>query len=135
LDTDIDTTLKQNQGLEDMKDKVSRSIEFAGSTISENRNPVQTAVKNGIMTQQMKEKDTVQGGNFKSQQSEGTIKNDEFPVITEWEHDADGSLTDIINNSKLFNEGDSIFTSPITEGVAKKGSIVMTESGSKYRLM
>jgi len=59
---------------------------------------------------------------------------DGIPVINNWEREADGSITGQISNSPNFRNGETITTSP-ARGVAKAGRVVVTGSGSKYRLM
>jgi len=58
---------------------------------------------------------------------------DGIPIISNWEREADGSITGKISNSPNFRNGEVITTSP-ARGVAKSGKVVVTGSGSKYRL-
>ena len=61
------------------------------------------------------------------------VKNDGIPVLSNWKQDKDGTITGNITNSKMFRAGQKITTSPVKRG-AKKGTVVTTQSGSKYRL-
>jgi len=59
---------------------------------------------------------------------------DGIPIISNWERESDGSITGQISNSPNFRNGETITTSP-ARGVARSGKVVVTGSGSKYRLM
>jgi len=61
--------------------------------------------------------------------------NDGIPVLTDWEINTNGSITGKIVNSESYKDGKKIETSAISKGVIRKGNIVTTRSGSKYRLM
>jgi hypothetical protein len=56
-----------------------------------------------------------------------------MPSLSRWRQNADGSITGIISNSKSFQKGTKITTSPVKKG-ATPGSIVKTGSGSQYYL-
>jgi hypothetical protein len=53
------------------------------------------------------------------------------PTITKWRKNRDGSVSGIISGSKLFKDGDSITTSPITVKDPSGGSVVTSISGSR----
>jgi len=57
------------------------------------------------------------------------INLDDIPVISNWEHQQDGSITGNISNSPNYEDGTIITTAIVT------GRIVVTESGHKYRLI
>ena len=59
--------------------------------------------------------------------------NDGIPILSNWKQESDGSITGNISNSKMFSTGQKITTSPVKKGV-RKGTVVTTRSGSKYRL-
>lgn len=56
-----------------------------------------------------------------------------IPIISKWKQARDGSITGVISGSEKFNDGDPVTTSPI-RGSAVGGTVVTTESGSKYIL-
>lgn len=58
---------------------------------------------------------------------------DDIPIISKFRQNADGSITGSVRNSKSFRSGTEITTSAVARG-AKAGSVVITSSGSKYRL-
>jgi hypothetical protein len=66
--------------------------------------------------------------------SSATPQNDGIPVLSNWRQESDGSITGNISNSKVFRQGQKITTSPVKKG-AKAGTVVTTNSGSKYRLV
>lgn len=59
--------------------------------------------------------------------------NDGIPVLSSWVREEDGSVTGSITNSPDYRPGQTITTSPI-RGVVGAGRVVVTSSGSKYRL-
>jgi len=59
---------------------------------------------------------------------------DNIPVLKNWTQNSDRSISGAVSNAKNFRNNERITTSPI-RGAAKKGSVVSTASGSKYRLM
>jgi len=56
------------------------------------------------------------------------------PTINRWKKLRDGSVTGLISNSPVFEDGERITTSPIDKGDFEKGQVVVTASGSKYFL-
>jgi len=60
--------------------------------------------------------------------------SDDIPILKNWKRESDGSITGNVSNSKKFRNGSEITTSPV-KGIIKSGSVVVTSSGSKYRLM
>ena len=54
-------------------------------------------------------------------------------TISNFRQNRDGSITGIVKNAKGFKDGTNITTSPVKKG-AKKGEVVTTSSGSKYKL-
>lgn len=56
------------------------------------------------------------------------------PKIVNWRRNKDRSVTGFIKGSKSFNEGEKVTTSPIADGVIRRGELVITISGSKYLL-
>jgi len=56
------------------------------------------------------------------------------PTLTKWKQNRDGSVTGSITGSEAFEKGMKITTSPIANGEFKAGSVVQTESGSRYFL-
>lgn len=56
------------------------------------------------------------------------------PVLSKWKKNLDGSVSGIITGSKTFNDGEAITTSPL-KGDASPGSVVTTQSGSRYVLL
>lgn len=61
------------------------------------------------------------------------LKNDGIPILTNWKQKADGCIVGNVSDSKMFRNGEKITTSPVKKG-AKAGTVVVTKSGSKYRL-
>jgi len=55
------------------------------------------------------------------------------PTMSRWRQNRDGSISGVISGSKSYRAGESITTSPIN-GKAADGTIVQTDSGSKYYL-
>lgn len=55
------------------------------------------------------------------------------PTLFNWRMNRDGSITGYISGSKLYSNGESVTTSPITTDAAY-GALVETASGSKYYL-
>jgi hypothetical protein len=55
------------------------------------------------------------------------------PTLSKWRKNLDGSVSGIITGSKAFNDGEAITTSPL-KGDATPGSVIMTQSGSRYVL-
>jgi hypothetical protein len=62
-----------------------------------------------------------------------TKAQDTIPVLSRWKQNSDGTVTGSVSNSVDFESGTLITTSPIKKG-AKKGEVVTTLGGSKYRL-
>jgi len=56
-----------------------------------------------------------------------------IPILSRWKQNPDGSITGLVSNSKNFERGTKITTSPVPKG-AKPGSVVTTGSGSQYLL-
>lgn len=56
------------------------------------------------------------------------------PILSKWKKNLDGSVSGIITGSKTFNDGEAITTSPL-KGDASPGSVVTTQSGSRYVLL
>mmetsp|Transcript_14130 Transcript_14130/g.33995 ORF Transcript_14130/g.33995 Transcript_14130/m.33995 type:complete len:981 (-) Transcript_14130:865-3807(-) len=56
------------------------------------------------------------------------------PTIANWRRNKDRSITGFIKGSKNFSEGEKVTTSPIANGVIRRGELVTTGSGSKYFL-
>lgn len=54
------------------------------------------------------------------------------PTMTKWKQNRDGSVTGLISGSSAFTNGESITTSPITTKEPSAGSVVTTDSGSRY---
>ena len=54
------------------------------------------------------------------------------PTMTKWKQNRDGSITGLISGSSAFTNGESITTSPITIKDPSAGSVVTTDSGSRY---
>lgn len=61
-------------------------------------------------------------------------KKAEPPTLKRWRQNRDGTITGFIYDSKSFEDGTRITTSPIPRG-AKKGTLVKTGGGSEYNLM
>merc|ERR1712238_244173 len=59
---------------------------------------------------------------------------DNIPVLKKWKQASNGEITGEVSNSKNFRKGEVITTSPVRQK-GKKGAVVTTGSGSKYRLM
>jgi hypothetical protein len=57
----------------------------------------------------------------------------QVPEVRRWRQNLDGSITGLIYNSKSFEDGTKVTTSPVPRG-AKKGTTVTTTGGSKYLL-
>lgn len=57
----------------------------------------------------------------------------QVPEVRRWRQNLDGSITGLIYNSKSFEDGTKVTTSPVPRG-AKKGTTVTTTGGSKYFL-
>ncbi len=65
----------------------------------------------------------------------GSWFNEEaVPSLVEWIQNEDGTITGFVNNKEGFEDGTQITTSPVPKG-ARKGMIIQTKGGSKYRLM
>ena len=60
-------------------------------------------------------------------------KQAEPPTLKKWRQNRDGTITGLIYDSKSFNDGTRITTSPVARG-AKKGTVVKTGGGSQYSL-
>lgn len=56
------------------------------------------------------------------------------PTVSKWRKNRDGSITGFITGSATFDENEKITTSAIVKGDFSKGSVVQTQSGSKYFL-
>lgn len=56
------------------------------------------------------------------------------PTIVNWRRNGDRSITGFIKGSKQFDDGEKVTTSPIENGVIRRGELVVTGSGSKYFL-
>uniref|UniRef100_A0A7R9WTP3 Uncharacterized protein n=1 Tax=Craspedostauros australis TaxID=1486917 RepID=A0A7R9WTP3_9STRA len=54
--------------------------------------------------------------------------------LSRWKQNRDGSITGIIRNKAGFENGTKITTSPVKSG-AKKGMVIKTAAGSRYKLM
>ena len=52
----------------------------------------------------------------------------------EWVQNEDDTITGFVNNKEGFEDGTQITTSPVQKG-ARKGMIIQTMGGSKYKLM
>jgi len=63
----------------------------------------------------------------------GGSKAENIPTISKFRQNRDGSITGIVKNAKGFKDGTSITTSPVKRG-AKAGQVVITTSGSKYKI-
>jgi len=72
--------------------------------------------------------------NNKPESKPKQLVQDSIPVLSKWIQNSDGSLTGLVNNSKDFRAGTKITTSPVRKG-AKAGSVVITGSGSQYKLI
>ena len=57
------------------------------------------------------------------------------PTLEKWRRNRNGSVTGFIRNSKLYEDGERVTTSPIVKGSFKSGEVVETGTGSKYYLM
>jgi len=59
-----------------------------------------------------------------------------IPLIDEWKVNRNGSVSGYVQNHPTIPDGDSITTSPVTQGAnaIKDNVIVSTKSGSKYKL-
>jgi len=63
-----------------------------------------------------------------------TAPKDDIPTLKNWKQDPKtGELVGIVSNSKQYKNGQKITTSRVRN--TKKGSVVKTSSGSRYRLM
>jgi len=60
-------------------------------------------------------------------------KQAEPPTLAKWRQNRDGTITGLIYDSKSFEDGTRITTSPVPRG-AKKGTLVKTDGGSTYSL-
>jgi hypothetical protein len=56
-----------------------------------------------------------------------------LPSLVEWTQNEDGTITGFVNNKEGFEDGTQITTSPVERG-ARKGMVIQTEGGSKYKL-
>jgi hypothetical protein len=56
------------------------------------------------------------------------------PTIVNWRRNNDRSVTGFIKGSKSFSDGEKVTTSPIANGVIRRGELVISGSGSKYFL-
>jgi len=57
-----------------------------------------------------------------------------LPSLVEWVQNEDGTITGFVNNKEGFDDGTQITTSPVEMG-ARKGMIIETKGGSKYKLL
>ena len=64
----------------------------------------------------------------------GWFNEEAVPSLVEWIQNEDGTITGFVNNKEGFEDGTQITTSPVPKG-ARKGMIIQTKGGSKYKLM
>ncbi len=64
----------------------------------------------------------------------GWFNEEVVPSLVEWTQNEDGTITGFVNNKEGFEDGTQITTSPVPKG-ARKGMIIQTKGGSKYKLM
>jgi len=79
-------------------------------------------------------KETVQSTTNAKTKQVSTAAPKGVPTINRWKKLRDGSVTGLISNSPVFEDGERITTSPIDKGDFEKGQVVVTASGSKYFL-
>lgn len=63
----------------------------------------------------------------------GNAEQEGVPTLYDWVQDVNGSLTGKVRGSKMFVDGTTVSTSPVSTG-ATGGTIVTTSSGSQYYL-
>ena len=64
----------------------------------------------------------------------GSLFSEEtLPTLVEWVQNEDDTITGFVNNKDGFEDGTQITTSPVQKG-ARKGMIIQTRGGSKYKL-
>ena len=73
------------------------------------------------------------GNNFFGAKPKAAPAAGNIPVVSRFRQNQNGSITGIVTNSKNFRNGTEITTSPVKRG-AKVGDVVVTSSGSKYKL-
>mmetsp|Transcript_5877 Transcript_5877/g.14635 ORF Transcript_5877/g.14635 Transcript_5877/m.14635 type:complete len:1341 (+) Transcript_5877:3-4025(+) len=56
------------------------------------------------------------------------------PTLVEWIQNEDGTITGFVNNKDGFEDGTQVTTSPVKMG-ARKGMVIETKGGSKYKLL
>eukprot|EP00536_Pseudo-nitzschia_multiseries_P003785 jgi/Psemu1/323183/estExt_fgenesh1_pg.C_590038 len=56
-----------------------------------------------------------------------------IPALSQWRQNRDGSITGYVSNSQTYRTGTKITTSPVSQD-ARGGTVVETDSGSRYRL-
>lgn len=61
-------------------------------------------------------------------------RQQQVPEMKKWKQNKDGSISGLIFNSKSFQDGTRVTTSPVPKG-AKKGTVVKTAAGTNYSLM
>eukprot|EP00549_Striatella_unipunctata_P001048 CAMPEP_0118685568 /NCGR_PEP_ID=MMETSP0800-20121206/7321_1 /TAXON_ID=210618 ORGANISM="Striatella unipunctata, Strain CCMP2910" /NCGR_SAMPLE_ID=MMETSP0800 /ASSEMBLY_ACC=CAM_ASM_000638 /LENGTH=533 /DNA_ID=CAMNT_0006582499 /DNA_START=205 /DNA_END=1806 /DNA_ORIENTATION=- len=69
--------------------------------------------------------------------SSTALYNSKIPTLENWKVTRNGGITGYVANHPTLDDGDLITTSPLANpdsSAANEGKIVMTESGSKYRL-
>lgn len=137
---------------------------LGGDSAASKKTPVKAAKKSSVKKAPVKKSGTISlfGGSNKKSQTEkkvapvkksGTISlfgaskkskpltkvnkvapKDNIPVLKKWKQASNGEITGEVSNSKNFRKGEVITTSPVRQK-GKKGAVVTTGSGSKYRLM
>ncbi|MGK3758318.1 MAG: hypothetical protein ACI8RD_010632 [Bacillariaceae sp.] len=64
----------------------------------------------------------------------GGNRQQQVPEVKKWKQNKDGSISGLIYNSKSFQDGTRVTTSPVPKG-ARKGTVVKTAAGTNYSLM
>ena len=101
------------------------------SAPSQQKRPFITALGQPIMSQSDTKSKTVKVPSIRPRLQ--TLFGAQVPEVRRWRQNFDGSITGLIYNSKSFEDGTKVTTSPVPRG-AKKGTTVTTSGGTKYSL-
>merc|ERR1712160_85706 len=112
---------------------------LGGDSAASKKTPVKAAKKSSVKKAPVKKSGTISlfGASKKSKPLTKVNKvapKDNIPVLKKWKQASNGEITGEVSNSKNFRKGEVITTSPVRQK-GKKGAVVTTGSGSKYRLM
>jgi hypothetical protein len=127
---------QRKEVLQKREEATKRRVEQAQGKSIQKRNPIITALGQPILSQTKKVEQGQKSPTIKPPVTKPRLSffgSTQVPEVRRWRQNFDGSITGFIYNSRSFEDGTRVTTSPVPRG-AKKGTTVTTTGGKKYFL-